>query len=85
MTGATNKQENISLLPILSASSRNGLKVNFRRKSLICLLLLYEDIESCPGPELSYTNISNFLTSKGFTVLHQKLEVYMRKKVSYII
>ena len=60
------------MLPILSASSRNGLKVNFRRKSLFCLLLLLcGDIESCPGSETSYINISNFLRSKRFTVLHQ--------------
>ena len=74
ITGATNKLENKSLLQILSASSRNGLKVIFRRKSLFCLLLLLcGDIESCPGAETSYTNISNFLTSKGFTVLHQNI------------
>ena len=81
ITGATNKLENISLLPILSASSRNGLKVNFRRKSLLCLLLLLcGDIESCPGPETSYTN-SNFLTRKGFTVLHQNIRGLHGKKV----
>ena len=81
ITGATNKLENISLLPILSASSRNGLKVNFRRKSLFCLLLLLcGDIESCPGPETSYTNISNFLTRKGFTVLHQNIRGLHGKK-----
>ena len=81
ITGATNKLENISLLPILSASSRNGLKVNFRRKSLFCLLLICGDIESCPGPETSYTNISNFLTRKGFTVLHQNIRGLHGKKV----
>ena len=81
ITGATNKLENISLLPILSASSRNGLKVNFRRKSLFCLLLLLcGDIESCPAPETSYTN-SNFLTRKGFTVLHQNIRGLPGKKV----
>ena len=81
ITGATNKLENISLLPILSASSRNGLKVNFRRKSLLCLLLLLcGDIESCPGPETSYTK-SNFLTRKGFTVLHQNIRGLPGKKV----
>ena len=81
ITGATNKLENISLLPILSASSRNGLKVNFRRKSLFCLLLLLcGDIESCPAPETSYTN-SNFLTRKGFTVLHQNIRGVHGKKV----
>ena len=81
ITGATNKLENISLLPILSASSRNGLKVNFRRKSLFCLLLLLcGDIESCPAPETSYTN-SNFLTCKGFTVLHQNIRGLPGKKV----
>ena len=81
ITGATNKLENISLLPILSASSRNGLKVNFRRKSLFCLLLLLcGDIESCPGPETSYTNISNFLTRKGFTALHQNIRGLHGKK-----
>ena len=48
------------------------MKVNFQRKSLFCLLLiLCVDIESCSGPETSYSNISLFLTSKGFTVLHQ--------------
>ena len=62
------------MLLILSASSRNGLKVNFQRKSLFCLLLiLCVDIESCPGPETSYSNISLLLTSKGFTVLNQNI------------
>ena len=80
VTGATNKLENISLLPILTASSRNGLKVNFRRKSLFCLLLaLCGDIESCP--ETSYTNISNILTSKGFTVLHQNRGLHGKKGI----
>ena len=65
---------------ILSASSRNGLKVNFRRKSLFCLLLaLCGDIESCP--ETSYTNISNILTSKGFTVLHQNRGLHGKKGI----
>ena len=86
ITGATNKLENISLLPILSASSRNGLKVNFRRKSLFCLLLLLlcGDIESCPGPETSYTNISNFLTFKGFIVLLQNIKRFTWEKKYHI-
>ena len=64
----------------VSASSRNGLKVNFRRKSLFCLLLaLCGDIESCP--ETSYTNISNILTSKGFTVLHQNRGLHGKKGI----
>ena len=72
------------MLPILSASSRNGLKVNFRRKSLFCLLLLCGYIEICPGPETSYTNISNFLTSKGFTVLDQNIKRFTWEKRYHI-
>ena len=61
ITGATNKLENIFLLPILSASSRNGLKVNLKS---FCLLLLCGDIEYCPGPETSYTSKQMFTWEK---------------------
>ena len=75
-----NRLEKVAFRGRVSASSRNGLKVNFRRKSLFCLLLaLCGDIESCP--ETSYTNISNILTSKGFTVLHQNRGLHGKKGI----
>lgn len=48
--------------------------VNFRRKSLICILLLVcGDIESCPGPGL-------FKNTSDFTILHQNIRGLTGKK-----
>ena len=46
----------------------------YSNKSVIYLLLLLcGDIETCPGPTQTYTGLQDFLTTKGFSVLHQNI------------
>ena len=76
ITGSYNELNDISLLPLTFASKKKGFVVSFRRKSLLCLiLLLCEDIESCPGPD-----IASFLNTKGFSVFHQNIRGLHGKK-----
>ena len=44
------------------------------------LLLLCGDIETCPGPTQTYTGLQDFLTTKGFSVLHQNIRGMEEKK-----
>ena len=47
----------------------------YSNKSVIYLLLLLRgDIETCPGPTQTYTGLQDFLTTKGFSVLHQNIK-----------
>ena len=76
ITDSCNKLNDISLLPLTFASKKKGFVASFRRKSLLCLiLLLYGDIESCPGPD-----IASFLNTKGFCIFHQNIRGLHGKK-----
>ena len=44
------------------------------------LLLLFGDIETCPGPTLLYNDLNNLLKFKGFTVVHQNIRGLFSKK-----
>ena len=75
-TGSYNELNDISLLPLAFALKKKGFVVSFRRKSLLCLiLLLCGDIESCLGPD-----IASFLNTKGFSVFHQNIRGLHGKK-----
>ena len=64
ITGSYNELNDISLLPLAFASKKKGFVVSFRRKSLLCLILLLSgDIETCPS----------FLNMKGLSVFHQNI------------
>ena len=53
----------------------------YSNKSVIYLLLLLcGDIETCPGPTQTYTGLQDFLTTKGFSVLHQNIKGMEGKK-----
>ena len=55
----------------------------YSNKSVIYLLLLLcGDIETCPGPTQTYTGLQDFLTTKGFSVLHQNTRGMEGKKDS---
>lgn len=69
ITGSYNELNDISLIALAYASQKKEFAVSFRKKSLICLLLLlYGDRERCPGPD-----IASFLNTKGFAVFHQNI------------
>ena len=58
-------------------------EINYKNcnKSVVCLLhLLCGDIETCPGPTQTYTGWQDFLTRKGFSVLHQNIRGMEGKK-----
>ena len=53
----------------------------YPNKSIIYLLLLLcGDIETGPGPTQTYTGLQDFLTTKGFSVLHQNIRGMEGKK-----
>ena len=47
------------------------------------LLLLCGDVETCPGPTQTYTGLQDFLTTKGFSVLHQKFYLTTKSTFSH--
>ena len=64
--------------PWVTKGERNH---KYSNKSVIYLLLLLcGDIETCPGPTQIHTGLQDFLTTKGFSLLHQNIRGMEGKK-----
>ena len=59
--------------PVLGLQKEKEI-INTLTKALnICCFYYVEILKTCPGPTQTYTGLQDFLTTKGFSVLHQNI------------